>query len=401
MLSREELRTAMCCLTMISTLLLQACGPQQIGPGEQPSTQVLRLDTARVSSAEGIELADAQARVQALLSDASIPIDYGFADNHRSIDPQLLLLQGLPVGNGTVNSDLAPRFSAADAQRIRISVPFLSEAAYENGAGRDALLLANGEFSRSDWQAGAEHIFVPTISGMAREGSFEIAWTVTGYRDGQQWTAQATQQAYRSSHGTWYEDQSGLLPHSSWQFGEAEIESDDSPRAEIGETVQHLLQGMRQYRFDNRLPAEMRGPLEQLGLLNKVDRLQPLLEIGIAPGDEDLQQQVYYSSQHPTPFLGGGPVQLHYTDTGSTLRLENILPLQLVLADNSIAYISSISADLSREEVESALANPELSASETLTDSDASLPLLWQLEGSHGDRPFSMTISQSSWISLY
>ncbi|MCB1220741.1 MAG: hypothetical protein H7A35_04870 [Planctomycetales bacterium] len=360
----------------------------------------MQLKAASVTSAEGIDLIDAQAQVQAALSEGSIPINIGFAEYHRTIDPGQLLRQGLPVGNGTVTSDLAPRFTASNTEQYTITVPFFQQAAYGNGAGLDAMLLASGVFSRSDWQAGKEHIFEPTISGTPRQGSFEIEWTVTGYRDGQQWTAQASQQAFRRANGFWYDQQGQQPPKLSWRFGEVDIESDNSPHPEIGETLSAMMEGMRQDRIDTSLPADVRSLLEQHGLLDQIDRLQPLQQITLWQGDAQLEQQVYYSRQHPTPFLGGKPVQLHFIDTGSQLQLENILPLQLVLADNSIAYITSVQASLPRDVVETALGNPVASVTEPDSGNPASLPLVWQVEGSHGDRPFSMTISQPSWISL-
>lgn len=391
--------TVLSCLALLSILLIQSCSQQIIRTEEQQSIQVLQLRTASVTSAEGIELADAQAQVQAALSEGSIPIDIGFAEHHRTIDPGQLLRQGLPVGNGTVTSDLAPRFTNSNTGQYTITVPFFQQAAYQNGAGVDALLLASGVFSRSDWQASKEHIFEPTIRDTPHPGSFEIEWTVTGYRDGQQWTAQASQQAFRRAHGFWYEQGQGD-PQLNWRFGDVVIESDNSPHPEVGPTMSAMLEGIRQDRIDYSLPADVRSLLEQYGLLDQVDRLQPLQQITLWQGDAQLEQQVYYSRQHPTPFLGGKPVQLHFIDTGSQLQLENILPLQLVLSDNSIAYITSVQASLPRDEVETALGNPVASLTEPDSGNPASLPLVWQVEGSHGDRPFSMTISQPSWISL-
>ena len=79
MLSRVITGTVLSCLALLSILLIQSCSQPIAWTEEQQSIQVLQLKAASVTSAEGIDLIDAQAQVQAALSEGSIPINIGFA----------------------------------------------------------------------------------------------------------------------------------------------------------------------------------------------------------------------------------------------------------------------------------------------------------------------------------
>ena len=386
--------------------ILSGCmseGPPR--PGPDFHTRGIELGSTKITSVTGASADAVSVMLQDRLETYFISLyESGSVDSKVRVEELPALQQELL--SYTRNPELAGLISAVQGDLVSLQLTLFDDAQYLSGKAGDSLIKLQGQFSGRDWEGGSGLQGLDALANWESDPrAFDITWQAQGYLDGQSWTATLVQKARRNIqtglNGNSLYENSLNLHARRWNFGEAALITDPGLPAEASDSIIEVLdRRMELPAITSTLPADLLQALGNTAELPVIDGLQAILALN--PLDSDLEgTQAFYSSAHPVPFTGGGPVLLQFsTSADGMLLLRNSQDLSIVQSDNSVLTITELSATLSAADMQAALAAPLAPEAQPDNAAAASLPLSWTINGSYLGQPFEIAVEQTSWISL-